>query len=36
MKIKVRLSNAGEYKDLELIDAPKYIDIDVEVIEEDV
>ncbi len=36
MKIKVRLSNSGEYKDLELIDAPKYIDIDVEVIEEDV
>ena len=36
MKIKVMLSNGGEYKDLELIDAPKYIDIDVEIIEEDV
>ena len=36
MKIIIRLSNAGEYKDVELIDAPKYIDIDVEVIEEDV
>jgi len=36
MKIIIRLSNGGEYKDLELIDAPKYIDIEVEVIEEDV
>jgi hypothetical protein len=36
MKIIIRLSNAGEYKDLELVDAPKYIDIDVEIIEEDV
>ena len=36
MKIIIRFSNAGEYKDLELLDAPKFIDIDVEVIEEDV
>ena len=32
MKIKILLSNAGEFMDIEFEDAPKYIDMEVELI----
>jgi len=32
MKIKVLLSNSGEFMDIEFEDAPKYIDMEVELI----
>ena len=35
MKIKIILSNAGEFKDIEFIDAPVHIPIEVEVVEEE-
>lgn len=34
MKIKIILSNGGEYKDIELENAPIHIPIEVEVVEE--
>ncbi len=34
MKIKIIVSNSGEYKDIEFEDAPIHIPIEVELIEE--
>ena len=34
MKIKIFVSNGGEYKDVDLINAPKDLNIVVEIIEE--
>ena len=34
MKIKIIVSNAGEFKDIEFIDAPIHIPIEIEVVEE--
>lgn len=36
MKIKIILSNSGEYKDVEFIDPPLHIPMEVEIVEEDV
>ena len=36
MKIIIRLSNGGEYKDIEFIDPPLHIPMEVEIVEEDV
>ena len=35
MKIKIIVSNAGEYKDIEFIDPPIHIPIEVEMVEEE-
>lgn len=34
MKIKIFVSNGGEYKDVDLINAPKDLNIEVQIIEE--
>jgi hypothetical protein len=35
MKIKIIVSNSGEYKDIEFIDPPIHIPIEVEMVEEE-
>ena len=35
MKIKIIVSNGGEFKDIDFIDAPMHIPMDVEVVQEE-
>jgi hypothetical protein len=35
IKLKIIVSNAGEFKDIEIVEIPKHIPLEVEVVEEE-